>query len=74
MSEMSPCKGCTKRHPACHDSCDVYKEWRERHQAQQKYLEKNKHRFDAPWSASRERKYRKYTKLGSSNFKQGGSQ
>lgn len=24
-----PCKGCDKRHPACHDQCAPYKEWKE---------------------------------------------
>ena len=22
----SPCKGCTERHPACHDKCERYQE------------------------------------------------
>ena len=28
--EMSPCKDCIDRHPACHDTCDLYKEWKRR--------------------------------------------
>lgn len=28
--EISPCKDCKNRHPACHDFCDRYKEWKQR--------------------------------------------
>lgn len=28
--EISPCKDCKDRHPACHGSCDRYKEWKRR--------------------------------------------
>ena len=28
--EIPPCKDCKERHPACHDSCDRYKEWKQR--------------------------------------------
>lgn len=24
----APCKGCQKRHKACHDSCTEYKDWK----------------------------------------------
>jgi hypothetical protein len=25
---VSPCKGCTDRHEACHDRCELYQAWR----------------------------------------------
>ena len=25
MNCEMPCKGCTERHPACHDNCEKYK-------------------------------------------------
>ena len=28
MIEVSPCKDCTERYVACHDSCEKYGEWR----------------------------------------------
>lgn len=28
MNNPAPCKGCTNRHPACHDGCEKYKEWK----------------------------------------------
>ena len=28
--EMSPCKDCTGRFPACHDKCEKYKAWKSR--------------------------------------------
>ena len=74
MNEVSPCKGCTNRHTACHGSCDIYKEWLDRYHAQQKHLQNNAHRFNIPWSASRERVARSYLKFGSSGHKQGGNQ
>ena len=27
---IAPCKGCSKRHPACHDICDEFAVWREK--------------------------------------------
>lgn len=29
LKQLSPCKGCTERHLACHDSCPKYKEWKD---------------------------------------------
>ena len=74
MNETSPCKGCTNRHTACHGSCELYKEWRDRYQAQQKHLEANKNRWGIPWSASRERMIRSNLTKGAILRKQGGSQ
>jgi len=28
--EMAPCKDCQRRAPACHGTCDRYKDWRKR--------------------------------------------
>lgn len=27
--KSAPCKGCTRRHTACHDSCGDYIHWKE---------------------------------------------
>lgn len=35
-----PCKGCTKRHPGCHDKCEGYHEWKENREAEKEYLKK----------------------------------
>ena len=74
MNEISPCKGCPNRHTACHDSCDAYKEWRNRYHAQQKHLEANKNRYQPLWSAARERAYRDNTSFGGYVRKTGGMQ
>ena len=74
MNEKSPCMGCANRHTACHGSCEAYKEWRDRHHAQQKYLEAHKARWQTPWSDGRERRTRSNLKFGASHFKQGGYQ
>lgn len=63
MSEMSPCKGCTERHLACHDSCDMYKGWKERQDAQKQHFRENRNRWDRPWSPARERTLRRETKF-----------
>jgi len=73
MNEISPCKGCTDRYVACHDTCEAYMKWRERYHAQQKHLEANKARWLAPWSKSREDRTRNYYKHGAGSFK-GGNQ
>ena len=70
---MSPRKGCADRHPACHGSCEKYKEWYDKYKAQQKHLEENRYRFDRPWSISRERKTRDFIKNGPGSQK-GGDQ
>ena len=72
--EMSPCKGCTNRHTACHGECEIYKAWRDRYQAQQKHFDANKNRWSILWSASRERSTRRYGKYGEDGFKKGGYQ
>lgn len=72
MKEIAPCKDCTEKHLACHDSCEKYKAWKDRYNAQQKHLKNNRHRFDVPWSASREKAVRTYLKLG--DHKMGGDQ
>ncbi len=64
MNEYSPCMGCDQRHPTCHGSCEKYLEWRDRYHAQQKHLEDNRHRFDRPWSESREKGTRSFLKFG----------
>ena len=30
IRDTPPCKDCTDRHTACHDSCGGYKEWKRR--------------------------------------------
>jgi hypothetical protein len=62
MMEHSPCKDCPDRHTACHDSCDKYKEWKERYQAQQQHLKDNKYRMLVPMSEAREKMRTHYTK------------
>lgn len=74
MNEISPCKGCTERHTACHGSCEAYKAWKERYQAQQKYLEANKNRWQSPWSVATERAVRNGRKFGVVIHKVGGDQ
>ena len=74
MSEMSPCKGCTNRHTACHDSCDKYKAWRDFENAKKKHFQENRFRFDRPWSPSRERILRRETKFVSYGRAMGGKQ
>ena len=29
MSIITPCKGCTDRHEACHSTCEKYKDWKQ---------------------------------------------
>lgn len=74
MNENAPCKGCPNRHTACHDSCEAYKEWRNRYHAQQKHFEENKNRYQPLWSAARERNYRSNTSFGGYVRKTGGMQ
>lgn len=64
--------GCTNRHTACHGSCEAYKEWRDRYHAQQKHLEVNKSRWQAPFTVAGEQRHRSYLKYGPGSFK-GGS-
>lgn len=73
MNEISPCKDCTERHTACHGSCEKYKEWHERYQAQQKHLADSKSSWQIPWSSARERTHRTYLKFGASSHTKGGS-
>lgn len=49
--KIAPCKDCTERHKACHDSCDKYKAWKAELDAmrskiaEQKYIEQTKIRI-----------------------------
>ena len=61
---MSPCKDCPDRHPACHGSCEKYKEWRDKYQAQQKYIAENRKRNQVPWTIAREKAIRNHRKSG----------
>ena len=74
MMEMSPCKGCTDRHTACHGSCGKYKEWVDQYHAQQQHLTATKRRWQRPWSTARERTSRSYLKFNKYDRKQGGNQ
>jgi hypothetical protein len=60
MNEDAPCRYCTKRCAACHDRCAEYKAWKERYQAQLKYLDENKYSFGVPQTASRARTRRNH--------------
>lgn len=72
MRETAPCKGCTIRHTACHDSCPAYKEWAARYQAQQKHIRENRKRNQVPWTIAREKAIRKYRKSGVAMRDNGG--
>ena len=81
MIEPCPCNGCTERFLACSDRCPKdarsefgYKAWKARHQAEQKHLEANKARWQAPWSPAKERATRSTSKFGAYGHKQGGNQ
>lgn len=74
MNENSPCKGCTEKYEACHDHCDKYKEWKERYQAQQKYLRDNRYRMSIPMSHAREKTRDHYIKHPVKNYKGGDMQ
>ena len=40
VKQLSPCKDCKSRYEACHDSCEVFKEWKDYFDAdKQKYCE-----------------------------------
>ena len=72
MREYSPCLGCEDRHTACHGSCEKYKAWKERDQAQKKHLEDNKNRFCVPLTSAREKAYAKH-RPENHKYSQGGS-
>lgn len=74
MSNVSPCKDCPNRHPACHGECDQYKEWVVKYHAEQQYLKDNRNRFGHPWSPALEKRYRNAGEFESYIRKQGGSQ
>lgn len=59
MMEMAPCKDCPDRHTACHGSCDKYKQWKERHTAQQQHLKETGNRFSTLMTESRKKAYSK---------------
>ena len=71
MHEISPRKGCTDRHTACHGTCQVYTEWLDRFHAQQKHFEANKNRWGGVWTARGEKAYNKQLKYGSGTYKGG---
>ena len=71
MLEMSPCKGCTNRSPTCHGSCEEYKAWRDRYQAQQKHLADNRNRWGVPMTAAREKAYENHQLYGASIRRKG---
>lgn len=60
MKEVAPCKDCADRHLACHDSCEKYKEWRDRYHAQQKHYEDNRFRMNVPMTESRSKALRNF--------------
>ena len=35
-----PCKECTERHTACHDTCEKFAQWREEHEKAKAWLRK----------------------------------
>ena len=74
MHTISPCKGCTNRHTACHGSCEAYKGWLDQYHAQQKHLEANKNRWEVPFTAAREKAIRDHVKSGAPIRKTGGYQ
>lgn len=54
--EISPCKGCTERFPACSDKCPKdargergYKAWKAEYQAQQALIKEYKRCFREDW-------------------------
>lgn len=55
MIGMSPCKGCTDRHVACHGSCEAYKKWLDLYQAEKKDLKDTANRWSIPRSAARDK-------------------
>lgn len=34
---IAPCKDCLLRHPACHDSCEVFSAWKAEREAERAY-------------------------------------
>ena len=66
MREIAPCKGCSERHPGCHDHCEEYKEWKDRYHAQLEHLKDCG--FDIPMTASRETAYRAHIKAGKRRY------
>jgi hypothetical protein len=80
MIEPCPCKDCPERFAACSGKCPKdergefgYKAWKARYRAQQKHLDDTKFRWQAPWTADRERRSRQDIKFGSVH-KTGGEQ
>ncbi len=73
MKETAPCKDCPDRHLACHDSCEKYKEWRERHHAQLKHLDDNRYRMNVPMTESRAKALKNYQYSYNYKRSRGGS-
>ena len=53
IRDKPPCKDCTDRHTACHDSCDRYKEWKllldELNKARREYSNKPRPKVNGCW-------------------------
>lgn len=46
-----PCKGCENRHPACHDKCADYIDWKTEMRAEKaKAKEEKSYRTSDPWT------------------------
>ena len=39
---LAPCKGCLNRFLGCHSTCDLYKDWKAQHEADNKAKQYNK--------------------------------
>lgn len=55
MIGPNPCKGCTERHPACHDHCETYQHWAAQSRAEQQHLKEQKARWYIPHSEARDK-------------------
>ena len=58
MEKIRVCKDCEDRYPACHDSCEKYKEAKERLQEQKDLVYRNS-RKDAIYMDYRHKKFRR---------------
>ena len=55
MIGPNPCKGCTDRHPGCHDHCEKHKEWCDQYHAEQEHLKAQKASWYTPRSVARDK-------------------
>lgn len=59
LRNEAPCRACTERYTACHDTCDKYLSWRaELNEANDKILQAKKQQYDADRLA-----YTRYTRM-----------